>query len=57
MATPVHRWPGSVAGRLGRVPDQVTVDQAHESARLTGPSFLADLERALGDLDRIVVGP
>lgn len=44
---------GSVAGPLGRVPDQVTVDQAYESARLTGLSILADLERALGDLDRI----
>ena len=44
---------GSVAGPLGRVPDEVTVEQAYESARLTGLSILADLERALGDLDRI----
>ena len=44
---------GSVAGPLGRVPDEVTVEQAYESARLTGLSILADLRRVLGDLDRI----
>ncbi len=44
---------GSVAGPLGRVPDEVTIEQARESARLTALSILADLERALGDLDRI----
>jgi hypothetical protein len=44
---------GSGAGPLGRVPDAVTIEQACESARLTGLSILADLERALGDLDRI----
>ena len=47
---------GSVAGPLGRVPDEVTVEQAYESARLTGLSILADLQRALGDLDRIAAG-
>jgi hypothetical protein len=44
---------GSVAGPLGRVPDVVSVEQAYESARLTGLSILGDLERALGDLDRV----
>ena len=44
---------GSVAGPLGRVPDEVTIEEAYESARLTGLSILADLQRALGDLDRI----
>ena len=44
---------GSVGGALGRVPDEVSVEQAYESARLTGLSILADLRRALGDLDRI----
>ncbi len=44
---------GSVGGALGRVPDEVSVEQACESARLTGLSILADLERELGDLDRI----
>jgi enamine deaminase RidA (YjgF/YER057c/UK114 family) len=45
---------GSVGGSLGRVPDEVSVDEAYESARLTGLSILGDVERALGDLDRIV---
>ena len=45
---------GSVGGALGRVPDEVSVEDAYESARLTGLSILGDLERALGDLDRIV---
>ena len=44
---------GSIGGVLGRVPDEVSVEQAYESARLTGLSILADLRRALGDLDRI----
>jgi enamine deaminase RidA (YjgF/YER057c/UK114 family) len=45
---------GTVAGPFGRVPDEVSVEQAYESARLTTLSILADLERELGDLDRIV---
>lgn len=44
---------GSIGGALGRVPDEVSVEQAYESARLTALSILGDLERALGDLDRI----
>jgi enamine deaminase RidA (YjgF/YER057c/UK114 family) len=44
---------GSVGGALGRVPDQVSVDDAYQSARLTGLSILGDLRRTLGDLDRI----
>lgn len=44
---------GTVGGALGRVPDEVTLEQAYESARLTGLSILGDLRRALGDLDRI----
>lgn len=44
---------GSVGGPLGRVPDEVTVEEAYGSARSTGLSILADLERTLGDLDRI----
>ncbi|MGA1074114.1 MAG: RidA family protein [Ilumatobacteraceae bacterium] len=44
---------GSVGGPLGRVPDEVSVDDAYRSARSTGLSILADLHRALGDLDRI----
>ena len=43
-----------VRGRVTIVsPSQVTVEQAYESARLTGLSILADLQGALGDLDRI----
>lgn len=44
---------GSIGGALGRVPDEVSVEAAVESARLTGLSILGSLERALGDLDRI----
>jgi enamine deaminase RidA (YjgF/YER057c/UK114 family) len=44
---------GSIGAVLGRVPDEVSVEQAYESARLTGLSILADLRRALDDLDRI----
>jgi enamine deaminase RidA (YjgF/YER057c/UK114 family) len=44
---------GSVGGALGRVPDEVSVEEAYESARLTGLSIIADLRRTLGDLDRI----
>ena len=45
---------GTIGGALGRVPDEVSVDEAYESARLTALSIRGDLERALGDLDRIV---
>ncbi|MFZ9017089.1 MAG: RidA family protein [Ilumatobacteraceae bacterium] len=38
---------------LGRGPDEVAVDDAYWAARATGLSILADLHRALGDLDRI----
>ena len=44
---------GTVGGPLGRVGDELTVEEACESARLVGLSILGDLERALGDLDRI----
>ena len=44
---------GSVGGPLGRVGDELGVDAAYESARLVALSILGDLERALGDLDRI----
>jgi enamine deaminase RidA (YjgF/YER057c/UK114 family) len=45
---------GSIAGPLGRVGVDVTVEEAYTSARLTALSMLGSLERALGDLDRIV---
>ena len=44
---------GSIGGPLGRVGDEVSVDQAYESARLVALSILGSLERTLGDLDRI----
>jgi enamine deaminase RidA (YjgF/YER057c/UK114 family) len=44
---------GSLAGPLGKVGAEVTVEQAYESARLTGLSILGSLQRALGDLDRV----
>jgi hypothetical protein len=44
---------GTVGGPLGRVGDELTAEQAYESARLVGLSIFGDLERELGDLDRI----
>jgi hypothetical protein len=37
----------------GVVGDDLTVEEGHRAARLTGLSVLASLERALGDLDRV----
>lgn len=44
---------GSIAGPLGKVGAQVTLEQAYQSARLTALAVLGSLERELGDLDRI----
>jgi enamine deaminase RidA (YjgF/YER057c/UK114 family) len=44
---------GSLAGPFGKVPSEVSVDQAYQSARLVCLSMLANLQRELGDLDRI----
>lgn len=44
---------GSFGGPLGRVGDELTTEQAAESAGLVALSILGDLERTLGDLDRI----
>jgi enamine deaminase RidA (YjgF/YER057c/UK114 family) len=44
---------GSPAGPFGRVPDQVTAEQAMESARRAALSVLASVRGAVGDLDRI----
>jgi enamine deaminase RidA (YjgF/YER057c/UK114 family) len=38
---------------VGRVGDEVSVEQAYEAARATALSMLASLKAALGDLDRI----
>lgn len=44
---------GSIAGPLGKVGRELTVEQACNSARLTGLAILGSLQRELGDLDRI----
>ncbi|MFI5276517.1 MAG: RidA family protein [Ktedonobacterales bacterium] len=44
---------GSVAEPLGKVGRDLTLEQAYHAAELTVLAMLADLQRALGDLDRI----
>jgi enamine deaminase RidA (YjgF/YER057c/UK114 family) len=44
---------GSPAGPFGQVPDEVTLEQATDSARLAALSILASVRAAIGDLDRI----
>jgi enamine deaminase RidA (YjgF/YER057c/UK114 family) len=44
---------GSVAEPLGKVGRDLTLEQAYHAAELTALAMLADLQRALGDLDRI----
>ena len=45
---------GSIAPPPGKVGREVTAGQGYEAARLTALSMLGSLERALGDLDRII---
>ena len=42
-----------MGGRVCKVGADVSVEQAYESARLTGLSILGSLERELGELDRV----
>lgn len=44
---------GSLCGPFGRVGEDVSVEEAYASARLTTLSILGSLRRELGDLDRI----
>lgn len=44
---------GSIAGPLGKVGADVTVEQAYESAKLVALAMLGNLKRELGDLDRV----
>jgi enamine deaminase RidA (YjgF/YER057c/UK114 family) len=44
---------GSLCGPFGRVPSEVDLSAAQQSARNTAMSMLASLKLALGDLDRI----
>lgn len=45
---------GSLAAPLGKVGRELTPEQGYAAARLTGLAILGSLQRALGDLDRIV---
>lgn len=45
---------GSIAAPRGKVGREVSFDEGYAAARLAALSMLASLERALGDLDRIV---
>src|SRR5262249_39656175 len=45
---------GTLAGPLGKVGAEVSLEEANASARLTALSVLASLQRTLGDLDRVV---
>jgi enamine deaminase RidA (YjgF/YER057c/UK114 family) len=44
---------GSLAGPFGKVPSEVPLEAAQESARLTALAVIAGLKHAIGDLDRI----
>jgi enamine deaminase RidA (YjgF/YER057c/UK114 family) len=44
---------GSLAGPLGKVGVEVSLEQAQYAARLTGLAILGSLRRELGDLDRV----
>jgi len=45
---------GSIAQPLGKLGRELTVEQGYAAARLTALAILGSLQRALGDLDRIV---
>jgi enamine deaminase RidA (YjgF/YER057c/UK114 family) len=45
---------GSIAAPLGKVGAALTLEQGYAAARLTALSILGSLQRALGDLDRVV---
>lgn len=44
---------GTPAAPFGKVPSEVSLDQAQTSAKLTALAVIAALKNALGDLDRI----
>lgn len=44
---------GTIAGPLGKVGRDLTVEEGYLAARLTALSILGSLQRALGDLDRV----
>jgi enamine deaminase RidA (YjgF/YER057c/UK114 family) len=49
---PMHA-DGTIAGPLGKLGQDLSVEQGYAAARLTGLAILGSLQRALGDLDRI----
>jgi enamine deaminase RidA (YjgF/YER057c/UK114 family) len=44
---------GAIAGPLGKLGAELTVEQGYHAARLTGLAILSSLKSVLGDLDRI----
>lgn len=44
---------GTIAGPLGKVGVDVSIEQGYEAARLVALSMLGSLKRELGDLDRV----
>jgi hypothetical protein len=44
---------GTPLGPFGKVPSEVSLEAAQQSARATALSVLGSLQRALGDLDRV----
>lgn len=44
---------GTLIGPFGKVPSEVSIDEATEAARATVLSVLGSLKRSIGDLDRI----
>jgi enamine deaminase RidA (YjgF/YER057c/UK114 family) len=44
---------GTPAGPFGKVEQQVSLEEAYQSARQTALAVLASLKRTLGDLDRV----
>jgi enamine deaminase RidA (YjgF/YER057c/UK114 family) len=47
------RSDGTLAEPRGKVGREVSLEQAHAAARLTGLAILGSLQRALGSLDRV----
>lgn len=44
---------GTLAGPFGKVPSEVSIEQATDAARATVLAVLGSVRRAIGDLDRI----
>ncbi|MEJ1229754.1 MAG: RidA family protein [Galbitalea sp.] len=48
-----QRLDGSLAGPFGKVPSEVSAEEASEAGRLAVLATLGNVKRAIGDLDRI----